>query len=229
MGVLILNDNFSAYNSDNYDDEIKRTLPYYEEFYNQITDVVNSFKPSTLKLTWLDVGCGTGKMAEVAFKRANINRFVFCDCSEEMLEIAQSRFEFPNTNFIVSRAEELEFHNTFDVVTAIQVNHYLNKEERIRAIEKCYNALKKDGMFISFENFAPNSELGKQLYLNRWKSFQQEQGKSSSQSESHIKRYNKDYFPISIPEHLKVMEDCGFKAVEILWLSYMQVGLLGIK
>lgn len=45
----------------------------------------------------------------------------------------------------------------------------------------------------------------------------------------HIGRYGKEYFPISISEHLKVLEQCGFENVEIIWISNMQVGLLGIK
>lgn len=222
-----MNDNNSAFNSAEYDYKIKRTLPYYDEFYKQVIDAVNTYIPHAL--TWLDVGCGTGKMAEAAFNQAEIDRFVFCDCSKEMIKVAKSRFNLPNADFIVSDVRDLEFTDTFDVVTAIQVNHYLQKAERISAVEKCYEVLKTGGMFISFENFAPFSSLGEQLYLNRWKIFQLCQGKDLNECEEHMSRYKKDYYPISVSEHLKLMKNCGFRAVEILWLSYMQVGLLGIK
>jgi len=48
-------------------------------------------------------------------------------------------------------------------------------------------------------------------------------------SREHVGRYGKDYYPISISEHMEVMKAGGFNVVEILWVSYMQVGLLGIK
>ena len=41
----------------------------------------------------------------------------------------------------------------------------------------------------------------------------------------HIDRYGKDYFPISLSENMELVRNCGFKAVEILWLSNMQVGI----
>lgn len=220
-------DNTSAFNSNKYDDQIKRTLPYYEEFYKQVIDIVRNYNCNDL--TWLDIGCGTGKMAEAAFKETKPERFVFCDCSAEMIEIVRKRFEYPNAEFINSPVQNINFNNEFDVVTAMLINHYLTKDERIAAVKKCYEALKSDGIFISFENFAPYSDLCEKLYLKRWKSYQISQGKSIDESQKHIERYNKDYFPISISEHLGIMKDCGFKAAEILWLSYMQIGLLGIK
>lgn len=222
-----MNDNVSAFNAVEYDGKIKYTLPYYEEFYKQVIDVVKTYNANSL--TWLDVGCGTGKMAEVAFQKIKVEKFVFCDCSSEMIERAKNRFNIPNVEFIISDVKELEFSNQFDVITAIQVNHYLHSEERLKALRKCYMALRTGGIFISFENFAPNSNLGKELYLERWKSYLLEKGKNEAECDKHIERYNKDYFPISLSEHLKVMHVCGFKTVEILWLSYMQVGLLGIK
>lgn len=40
-----MNNNTSAFNAAEYDDKIKRTLPYYEEFYKQIVDIVNIYNP----------------------------------------------------------------------------------------------------------------------------------------------------------------------------------------
>lgn len=222
-----MKDNISAFNSTEYDMKIKHTLPYYEEFYKQVVDVVKILNRQAL--TWLDVGCGTGKMGNTALDQLDIERFVFCDNSAEMIGIVQKHFDVPNASFLVSDIQKLEYSHQFDVITAIQVNHYFHVEERIKAIQNCYKALKSGGIFISFENFAPFSDLGKQLYLDRWKAYQLSQGKNFTECDNHINRYGNDYFPISISEHLEVMNNCGFKVVEVLWLSYMQIGLLGIK
>ncbi len=109
------------------------------------------------------------------------------------------------------------------------LNHYLQKEERKISIRKCHEALKENGLFISFENFAPFSELGKQIYLERWKDYQMRQGKTTIECNQHINRYGKDYFPISLTEHLQMIKKCGFRVVEILWVSNMQVGVWGMK
>lgn len=222
-----LNDNKSAFNSSEYDRKIKQTLPYYDEFYKQIVELVKTFHHNAVR--WLDVGCGTGKMGSIAFKNVELEKFVFCDSSEKMIRIVKERFNCQSADFSVCDVQKLDYTNEFDVITAIQVNHYLHKDERITALQKCYDALKDNGLFISFENFAPFTDLGKSVYLEKWKRYQMKQGKSLEECNEHIKRYGKDYFPISISEHIQRMKNCGFRSVEILWLSNMQVGFWGVK
>lgn len=217
----------SAFSAAEYDVKIQQTLPYYEEFYKQVIDTVNI--GFTDAVSWLDVGCGTGKMAEMAFRHSNVGKFVFCDCAPEMLRVSSERFQCPETAFLLKPVQELEFQDNFDVVTAIQVNHYLQREERRKAINRCFQALKKNGFFITFENIAPFSKAGTRLYLERWKAYQQQQGKSLKECERHAARYNQSYFPISITEHLELLNNSGFRAVELLWFSGMQAGFLCIK
>lgn len=222
-----MNDNVSAFNAMEYDDKIKMTIPFYEDFYNQIIDISKMLfkKP----LNWLDVGCGTGKMAELILENTAINKLVLCDNSIQMIEIAKKRVHNKKVEFIHSSIDHMDRHNAFDVVTAVQVFHYFQREERINAIKKSYKALKSKGIFITFENFAPYSEMGKVLFLKRWKEYQLSQGKSYEECETHISRYGKTYFPITISEHLDVLNQCGFTNTEIIWVSNMQVGLLGEK
>lgn len=222
-----MKDNVSAFQASEYDRKIKTTLPYYEEFYKQVVDAVKIHldKP----LTWLDIGCGTGKMGEVAFETVPIEKFVFCDNAASMTDIAKRRFFDKSAEFITASVFELDTNRRFDVITAIQVFHYFQREERIQAVKTCYDALKTNGIFITFENFAPYSKIGKHLFLERWKSYQLSQGKTAEECEAHIDRYGKGYFPVSVSEHLEVLRQCGFENAEILWLSNMQVGLIGIK
>lgn len=222
-----MSDNKSAFNSNEYDRKIKQTLPYYNEFYEQVIELVKVFHNSAI--TWLDIGCGTGKMGSIALENIELEKLVFCDSSDEMIRIAKERFQRFNTEFSVCDIQNLEYTDEFDVITAIQVNHYLQMEERKIALQKCYKALKENGLFISFENFSPFTDVGKIVYLEKWKRYQIEQGKSFEESTKHIERYGKDYFPITLEEQLTLMRNSGFRAVEILWLSNMQVGLWGMK
>lgn len=224
-----MNDSLSAFDANEYDDQIKRTVPFYEEFYKQVVELVNiQFHTS---IQWLDVGSGTGKMAEVAFENLSfVDRFVLCDHCQEMIEIAKERLQGnPKTEFVHQSLFDVDVHEIFHVITAMQVLHYYQQKERISAIQKCYQALRENGMFITFENFAPNSEMGLNLFLTRWKSYQCLQGKAEQECDRHIARYGKDYFPIPVAEHLAILRSCGFRACEVIWLSNMQVGLMGIK
>lgn len=217
----------TAFQAEEYDSKIKQTLPYYEDFYNQITDILDVLGKS--KTSWLDIGCGTGRMYEVAQRKLSLNEFVFTDISDKMLEISRERFPAKENRFEVMAAQELAENGKYDVITAVQVNHYLSEEEREVAVRNCYQALKSDGVFFTYENVAPNSAIGKEIGLKRWQKYQIENGKSQEEATGHIKRYKTEYFPITIKSHLEMMARSGFQSVELIWMSYMQAGFMGIK
>lgn len=79
-----------------YDRQIKRTLPFYEEMIQQIVDIVRLLDLQSIQ--WLDVGCGTGKMARTILgnfnlDKARIEKMVCIDVEKEMLDRAESFFD----------------------------------------------------------------------------------------------------------------------------------------
>lgn len=216
-----------AFLPEEYDKSIVATLPYYEEYFKQIADIVATVFHTPI--AWLDVGCGTGKMASVAVENLQVKNMVCCDDSPKMLKIAKERIYSSNVEFLEIKIQNLQYNLNFDVITAILLNHYLEYKDRMVSIKNCYNALKKNGLFFTVENFAPNNDMMKNLYLERWKNYQYHHGKSKKESQNHILRYNTEYFPITIMEQIHVLQECRFENVEIFWCSYMQVGILGIK
>ena len=224
-----MKDNASAFDATAYDREIRRTLPYYDDLYAQVTDLVNALgRP---QLHWLDAGCGTGKAAECALTSCDVARMVLCDPSVKMLRLAAENLAAyaDRTECWNMPIQEMHAEGAFDVITSIQVSHYLHREERALAVANCYYALKPGGLFVTFENMAPHSETGVQLALKRWQSYQVKQGKPPAEVRAHIARYGAAYFPITLEEHLALLRSCGFRTVEPFWLSYLQLGLFGIK
>lgn len=216
-----------AFSPEKYDVEIVAALPYYEEYFKQITDLVRT--AFCVPVIWLDIGCGTGKMADMAIRELPVKKMVCCDNSPQMLKIAKKQIHSPEVDFWKTPIQNLQCDPEFDVITAILITHYLTYEDRIASIRNCYNALKKNGLFFTVENFAPDNDIFKSLYLKRWKTYQRENGRSEEECQNHIRRYNREYFPITIREQIHVLQKCGFGNVEIFWCSYMQVGILGIK
>lgn len=217
----------TAFQAGEYDSKIKQTLPYYEEFYHQITDILDVLGKN--KISWLDIGCGTGRMYEVARRKLSLSEFVFTDISDKMLEISRERFPAKENRFKVMAAQELAEKGKYDVITAVLVNHYLSAEEREAVVTNCYQALKSDGVFFTYENVAPDSAIGKEIGLKRWQKYQIENGKSQEEAIGHMKRCKTEYFPITIKSHLEMMSRSGFQSVELIWMSYMQAGFMGIK
>ena len=216
-------DNKSAFPVNRYDDNVRKVIPFYDVIYKQIFEMIQIYfenKP----LSILDTGCGTGFFGLNAFEELNVSKLVLCDPSEKMIADAKKKIEGLPCEFHCIGSENLSYEEEFDVITAIQSHHYFDITKRERAVENCYKALKPSGMFICFENTAPNSEIGKDFLLKHLESFQIQAGRTYEDVKSHSARYNREFFPITINEHLELLSRVGFKVFELFWHSYMQSG-----
>ena len=222
-------DNTSPHSASDYDNNIERTIPYYSFFFHQTLDLVASLGLDSFQ--WLDCGCGTGTMANMALQTFPGAEFTLCDPSGDMVALARQKLatEKRVRDFHITGTQDIVFENRFDVVTAIQSHHYFQENERIRATQNVYRALKEGGIYVFFENTAPVTEEGLETVMRRWAHYQREHGRTETEIDVHRARYGKNYFPVSFSAHLENLKECGFKTAEPFWLSYMQAGFYAIK
>lgn len=225
-----MKDNTSSYNSSIYDANITNVLPYYLEFHGQVIDVAKMInRENKAKVKWLDTGCGTGTLALRALGEIPDIEFTLCDPSEGMLEIAKEKLSGKNIHFNTVASDALSYKNEFDIVTAIQSHHYYDIDTRVIAVKKCYEALKEDGIFMTFENIKMSTEESDAIALKRWGQFLLDHGWTPEGVKAHQARRGTEMFPITIEQHLEMLKNAGFKSVNILWVSYMQAGFWAVK
>lgn len=227
------NDNSTPYLSSEYDAQVRLTIPYYELFHYETIELVMSIQANPTY--WLDTGCGTGFTVEKALQCFQNTQFFLCDPSEKMLAIAKKRLN-PAIHANVTILDPIASENldqiqipTQDVITSIQAHQYLSQEKRRTAVANCYQLLKPGGIFIFFENIRPDSEIGIQISMKRWMSFQIQQGRKAEAVLDHAKRFDQEYFPITLQEHLDLLRETGFRTAEVFRYSYMQAGFYAIK
>ena len=219
-----MNDNLSAYSSCEYDEQIIKNAPFYENFHDTAIELVKIINPNPLK--WLDTGCGTGTFAKKLISTFTETEVFLADPSKNMFEIAKQISE----NISEIPTSQLDFpEKTFDVITAILSHHYMKPKERKLSTQNCLRMLKTDGVFITFENICPLTPYGIEIAMKRWWHYKSENGVSPEKENEHYARFNNEYLPITILEHLELLKNCGFKTYEIFWLSYMQAGFFAIK
>jgi tRNA (cmo5U34)-methyltransferase len=230
--------NKTPYFPADYDANIRNTLPFYDCFHEETINLIKSrsLEPDV----WLDTGCGTGNLAMRALKSFPMTKFILSDPSPAMLEHAMKKLtQMLGDRDIHSRVIFLKPASTQyltqdkfsspDVITAILSHHYLSKEAREEATRACYDLLNPDGIYVTFENIRPFTEVGIDIGKNSWRDFQLSRGKDAQAVESYLKRFDVEFFPITVADHLSLLWKAGFKAVEVLWYSRMQAGFYGIK
>lgn len=226
------NDNTTPYESDLYDEHVVETIPYYLAFHQETINLIKcqSFEPEL----WFDAGCGTGSLVKSAIKKFPNTRFLLLDPSQAMLEQAQEKLSVHKNRFeILNPAPTQDFSQKLeekpDVITAVQCHHYLSKDERIKAVQVCHDLLRNKGIFVTFENIRPLTDKGIEIGLNYWRNFQLNNGKDPEEVESHLQRFDAEYFPITVEDHLELLRETGFETVELFWYSYLQAGFYCIK
>lgn len=226
-------DNKSEFNVSQYDDNVRKVIPFYDDIYNQIFDIIHTYYTQAEKyktpFSILDTGCGSGTFAVRAYEELNISEMVLCDPSENMLSDAKTKLQDKNCIFRCIGSENLDYLEKFDVIVAIQSHHYFSREMRERAVMNCFKALKSGGILIYTENTAPFSETGKNIVLKRVENFGVNAGRSREEVFAHSERYGTKYFPINVSEHLELLRKTGFETSEIFWHSYMQSGFYAVK
>lgn len=218
---------------EDYDARISGVLPYYSSFHQETINFVKSF-PSSPKV-WIDTGCGTGSLVNKAIEEFPDTKFLLLDPSEGMLDQAKGKLSsYPATRLEFLRASPTQkftqkLEEKPDVITAIQCHHYLSREARTKATKVCHDLLKEGGVYITFENIRPLTEEGISIGKRYWSDFQLTHGRSEEEIKDHLERFDTEYFPITVEEHLELLRKTGFKTVELFWYSYMQAGFYCIK
>lgn len=216
-------DNASSHNADQYDRQIRLTIPHYDDIHEEILNFVKVQCPNPE--TWLDTGCGTGAFIRKAHDIFPETEFFIADPSEGMLKKARQNLEGCRYS-LIGRCGTADIPATtdrrFDVITAIQCHHYLSMEGRKEAARACYSLLEDGGFFITSENIRPFSQEGIARSLASWGAFQRNAGRKEDAVKDHLDRFDREYFPITVTEHLQGFRDAGFPVAEILWLSGMQ-------
>jgi len=150
-----------------------------------------------------------------------------------MLDQAKAKFSGSDRVLILppARTQELRpiFPGKADVITAVQCHHYQTKEERSAAVRTCHDILADGGIFVSTENIRPLTLEGVRVGKGYWGLYQKDYGRGEEEIAKHLSRFDKEYFPITIEEHLGLLRGAGFRTVEMFWYSYLQAGFYSIK
>lgn len=220
-------DNTTSQPATEYDSNINKTIPYYKIIQEETLRLIQELKSNPI--SWLDAGCGTGNLAAQAIQLFPNCTFTLSDPSSAMLNIAQEKLG-DKYNFILGATEELDLKaSSFDIITACLAHHYSRKEEKIKILQNCYQALKPAGVYLTIETVLKDSDFATNTGVELWRKAQIRAGKSEEAANKHVSRLGTELVPITLGEHFTLMKAAGFSIVEVYWVSGMQAAFYAIK
>ncbi len=141
-------------------DELMDTTPY-EEWCSLLTEWIEKYgisKPDreakealdAEKNLVVDLGCGTGTLTELLYKRGF--DMIGVDCSEAMLNVAMEKKAKSGSDilYLLQDMRELDLFSTVGTIISVcdSVNYILEEDELLQVFSLVNNYLSPDGLFI---------------------------------------------------------------------------------
>ncbi len=185
----------------------------------------------------LDLGCGTGFVAERLAQRFSGVNITCLDGAQNILDLAKSRLEKHNNRIVYKCSDFRELAGlelepaSFDAVVSSYALHHLNAAEKVDVLRECRELLVPGGLLFNADlvkNESPEFET--RIQDLRVEGILERAGagdeRFANKAETHaylgeMERAEGDQ-PLDVEADLALFREAGFSHVSVLWLEYRE-------
>ncbi|WP_104726230.1 carboxy-S-adenosyl-L-methionine synthase CmoA [Helicobacter felis] len=204
-----------------FDDMLARSIPHYHE----TLKLASHFVAQDLEGVVYDLGCSTGNfLATLAPMLPQDTPLVGVDNAPSMLEKAQEKLHTFNVSL---RCEDL-LHTSLDNAGAVSLLYtlqFIRPLQRQALIGRIFHALKPGGVLVVAEKMMSLDRILDKQMVELYYLYKQAQGYSLNEISFKREALENVLVPYSLQENTALLEQAGFKHVEVLF-KWVNFGLL---
>lgn len=203
-------------NANEYDEAIRRFVPYYDELIETGVTLLSQFVPNNAKI--LDLGGGTGSLTSAILRSMPGVRITLIDVDRKMLDRARERLasEVSRVDFVEqSFLDPLQQSDA--VVASLSLHHIHDLEQKTEAYRNIAAALNAGGIFLNLDAVVSTDSKIAELTFDHWVAKMEEGGMSQEEARGHLKSWELEDRYFSIHEELDALSGAGFVHPECFW------------
>ncbi len=231
-----------------YDEAADRIHPHYLEIQDAI--LAQIARPKDADFLLVDLGGGSGRLAEKFLDRFTRARAIVIDQSEAFLEIAAARLaRFGGRGACqVARLQDDwsgQLPEAPTVITSMSAIHHLDPQEKQQLYQRCYDALAPLGMLLNGDEIRAEDDGEYLAAVTAWAAHMRNlvgaglvndamRPMLAKWEERNVTRFGEprtsgDDCHETIAAQLSYFCTCGFRGVGVPWQQQMWAVLEGIK
>jgi ubiquinone/menaquinone biosynthesis C-methylase UbiE len=199
-----------------YDRVIRTYIPGYEEMLDTVAWWLGAIVPNDGKV--IDLGGGTGSLAEAILSRLPEIHVEIWDVDPQMMELARERLSSFGNRATVREQSFLEKMDPCDAVVASIALHHIPKMETKRDVYANINsALRTRGVFLNADATIDDTEPGRAAMYRWWSRFMGTKGISETEAYKLFDEWAAEDTYQPLTDELAALGKAGFRRPEVFW------------
>lgn len=213
-----------------FDAHVRKSVPLYDNFHNTIGDLSEWFIEEDTNV--YDIGTSTGEGLNNLIshhKNKHIN-YIGIDNSEDMIKKAKENLSNKNITLINGDITnpDIEIHNA-SFITSILTLQFIPQRKRKQVIEKAFQGLNKGGALVIVEKVIGNNARFDEMFIELYHDFKLSNKLSEQEIFAKSRAIRGVMTPNTVQENINILQDVGFKDVDIFFKWCNFVGFIAIK
>jgi len=208
-----------------FDEHVNKSVPMYQLFHDSIANMSVYF--TNVGTNIIDIGTSTGALIN-KIKEINQSRklkYIGIDIEESMINECNKRYD--DIEFKLENALNCSYKNS-SVVTCMLSLQFMQKQERVKLIQKIYDEINDDGALFVVEKIKTDILDIHDIYNDLYYDFKRINNidKEILDKNASLRGIMK---PITLKENIELLNLSGFKKVDIFLKYNNFVGIVAIK
>lgn len=213
----------------NFDEHVKRSVPFYEEGHQLICRLSDFFVTNGSIV--YDLGCSTGTLSKKLVERHHhkASRVIAIEIEKNMADASDEKLrEYSNAEVMNCDILDVEFEPA-DLIIAYYAMQFVHPKNRQLIFDRIYKALNWGGAFLLFEKVRGPDARFQDIAMSLYTDFKLEQGYTPDEIIGKSRSLKGILEPFSTQGNIDLLKRAGFVDVMSVMKYVCFEGMLAIK